>query len=114
MTIVAVPEMEAHSPDELRKEMFVCGSESMSLVLPDSVLVWKIRSIPPVSYWSVRCVEEFCTDRSCTCAANAMQRETKAPEEPSRVVIMPNLQAVMNSLRPSTFSLMETLSMFLA
>lgn len=45
-------------------------------------------------------------------AANAMQRDTRAPEEPSRVVIMPNLQAEMNSLRSSTFSLMEASSRF--
>ena len=49
---------------------------------------------------------------SFTLAANAMQRDTRAPEEPSRVVIMPNLQAEMNSLRSSTFSLMEAWSRF--
>ncbi len=47
-----------------------------------------------------------------TLAANAMQRDTRAPEEPSRVVIMPNLQAEMNSPRSSTFSLMEASSRF--
>ena len=54
MTIDDVPETEAHSPDELRKEMLMCGSESMSDVLPDSVLVWKIRSMPPFSCKYVR------------------------------------------------------------
>jgi hypothetical protein len=47
-----------------------------------------------------------------TLAANAMQRDTRAPEEPSRVVIMPNLLEEMNSLRSSTFSLMEAWSRF--
>jgi hypothetical protein len=47
-----------------------------------------------------------------TLAANAMQRDTRAPEEPSRVVIMPNLLAEMNSLRSSIFSLMEAWSRF--
>lgn len=47
-----------------------------------------------------------------TFAANAMHRETRAPEASSRVVIMPNLQEVTNSLRSSTLSLIEALSMF--
>jgi hypothetical protein len=47
-----------------------------------------------------------------TLAAKAMQRDTRAPEEPSRVVIMPNLLAEMNSLRSSIFSLMEAWSRF--
>ena len=51
---------------------------------------------------------------SGTFAANAMHLETREPVEPSRVVIMPNLQAEMNSLRSSIFSLMETSSIFLA
>lgn len=46
----ALPETDAHSPELLRKEMLMCESESMSLVLPDSVLVWKMRSMPPASY----------------------------------------------------------------
>jgi hypothetical protein len=41
-------------------------------------------------------------------ATNAMHLETKAPDKLSRVVIIPNLQEETNSLRPSTFSLMET------
>lgn len=41
-----VPETDAHSPEELRKAILICGSEVMSSVLPDSVLVWKMRSIP--------------------------------------------------------------------
>jgi hypothetical protein len=45
-------------------------------------------------------------------AANAMHLDTKAPEEPSRVVIMPNLQEETNSLRSSILSLMEASSMF--
>jgi hypothetical protein len=45
-----MPLMEAHSPEELRKEMLIWGSDSMSLVFPDSVLVWKMRSMPPLSY----------------------------------------------------------------
>ena len=50
MTISEVPDTEAHSPEELRKAMLICGSELMSEVLPDSVLVWKMRSMPPFSY----------------------------------------------------------------
>ncbi len=45
----AVPETEAHSPLLLRKEMLMWGSDDRSSVLPLSVLVWKRRSIPPVS-----------------------------------------------------------------
>jgi hypothetical protein len=50
----------------------------------------------------------------CTFAANAMHLETSCPLDPSRVVIMPNLQAEMNSERSSTFSLIEASSMFFA
>ena len=50
-----VPEMEAHSPVGLRKEMLMWGSEDRSEVLPDSVLVWKRRSMPPDS-WNVDCL----------------------------------------------------------
>lgn len=49
--IVASPDTEAHSPEELRKEMLMCGSDSMSLVLPDSVFVKKRRFTPPLSYF---------------------------------------------------------------
>lgn len=49
--IVASPDTEAHSPEELRKEMLMCGSDSMSLVLPDSVFVKKRRFRPPLSYF---------------------------------------------------------------
>ena len=51
-------------------------------------------------------------DGSNTFAAKAIHLETRAPEDPSRVVIMPNLQAETNSLRSSTLSLMEAWSMF--
>jgi hypothetical protein len=34
--------------------MLMCGSDSMSEVLPDSVLVWKMRSMPAFSYFDVR------------------------------------------------------------
>lgn len=43
-----------------------------------------------------------------------MHLETKAPEDPSRVVIMPNLHALTNSARSSTFSLMEVSSLLTA
>lgn len=43
-----------------------------------------------------------------------MHLETKDPDCPSLVVIMPNLQEVMNSERSSTFSLMETSSILAA
>lgn len=49
--IVASPDTETHSPEELRKEMLMCGSDSMSLVLPDSVFVKKRRFTPPLSYF---------------------------------------------------------------
>jgi hypothetical protein len=45
-----VPEKEAHSPELLRKEMLMWESDSISSVLPDSVLVWNRRSMPPFSY----------------------------------------------------------------
>jgi hypothetical protein len=47
--MVLVPEIDAHSPEEARNEMLIAGSEAMSLVLPDSVFVWKRRSTPPDS-----------------------------------------------------------------
>jgi hypothetical protein len=47
--MLAIPETEAHSPLLFRKEMLMCGSVERSSVLPLSVLVWKIRSMPPVS-----------------------------------------------------------------
>jgi len=43
-----------------------------------------------------------------------MHLETKAPDEPSLVVIMPNLQALTNSERSSTFSWMEVSSLLVA
>ena len=43
-----------------------------------------------------------------------MHLETKAPDEPSLVVIMPNLQALTNSERSSTFSWMEVSSLVVA
>lgn len=49
MRIDATPEMDAHSPEPLRKEMLMLGSESMLSVLPLSVFVWKIKSMPPFS-----------------------------------------------------------------
>lgn len=51
--IVASPDTEAHSPEELMKEMLMCGSDSMSLVLPDSVFVKKRRFMPPLSYFFI-------------------------------------------------------------
>ena len=41
--------MEAHSPVGFRKAMLMAGSDERSEVLPDSVLVWKRRSMPPDS-----------------------------------------------------------------
>jgi hypothetical protein len=49
VTMEAVPETEAHSPLLLRKEMLMWGSVERSLVLPDSVFVWKRRSRPSIS-----------------------------------------------------------------
>lgn len=49
-----------------------------------------------------------------TFAAKAIHLETKAPDEPSLVVIIPNLHELMNSDRSSIFSLMEVSSAFLA
>ncbi len=34
MIMEEVPLTDAHSPEELRKEMLMCGSVSMSLVFP--------------------------------------------------------------------------------
>jgi hypothetical protein len=49
-----VPEMDAHSPREFRNDMLTCGSWEMSVVFPELVLVWKIRSTPLFSYaWLV-------------------------------------------------------------
>lgn len=47
------PETEAHSPVAFRKAMLIEGSSARSSVLPDSVLVWKIRSMPPDSWREV-------------------------------------------------------------
>ena len=46
METVATPATEAHWPEESRKAMFMCGSEARESVLPDSVFVWKRRSMP--------------------------------------------------------------------
>lgn len=54
---MALPETEAHSPEELRKAMLISGSDLRSSVLPDSVFVWKRRSIPPDSWDGVRIVK---------------------------------------------------------
>lgn len=45
----AFPDSEAHSPVALQKDMLMLGSFSRSSVLPDSVFVWKMRSMPPFS-----------------------------------------------------------------
>lgn len=50
MRIDALPEMLAQSPDEERKARLMSGSACRSSVLPDSVLAWKIRSMPLPSY----------------------------------------------------------------
>lgn len=47
--MLALPDMDAHSPELLRKATLTAESEEMSSVLPDSVLVWKMRSMPPDS-----------------------------------------------------------------
>lgn len=41
--------MDAHSLEELRKEMLMCESVARSWVFPEWVLVWKRRSMPPFS-----------------------------------------------------------------
>jgi len=73
--ISEVPETEAHSPELLRKETLVWGSEMIlgemlgcgigmgswviySFVLPDSVLVWKMRSTPSPSWFLLVLVNE--------------------------------------------------------
>lgn len=43
-----------------------------------------------------------------------MHLDTNAPEDPSRVVIMPNLESLMKAERSSTFSLMEVSSLLAA
>lgn len=48
--MLALPEMEAHSPSLLRKPRLMSGSEARSSVLPLSVLAWKTRSMPLPSY----------------------------------------------------------------
>lgn len=53
VTTLAWPAMEAHSPELLIKDTFTWGSLDRSLVLPDSVFVWKRRSMPPDSYWGL-------------------------------------------------------------
>ena len=50
METLASPLREAHSPVELRKAMLIWGSDWRSSVFPDSVLVWKRRSMPPFSW----------------------------------------------------------------
>lgn len=54
------------------------------------------------------------TSQRPTLAAKAMDLDTRAPEEPSRVVIIPNLQASAKDESSSIFSLMEASSLFLA
>lgn len=56
----AVPDMEAHSPEALMKDMLTWWSLVRSSVFPDSVLVLKSRSIPPVSCTHRRRQQEAC------------------------------------------------------
>ena len=42
----AVPEILAHSPVLLRKARLISECSLRSSVLPDSVLVWKMKSMP--------------------------------------------------------------------
>lgn len=121
----ACPETDAHSPEELRKAMLMLGSEASSSVLPDSVLVWKRRSMPPFSYYlatssvpldmhetaRLEVYERFRVSER-TFAANAIHLEVICPVDESLVVIIPNLQESMKMLRSSTFSLILTWSMF--
>lgn len=46
-----IPEIEAHSPEEFKNDMFMWESVANSSVFPDSVLVWKRRVVPPFSYF---------------------------------------------------------------
>ncbi len=124
--ISALPERDAHSPDEFRKAMLMAGSWCRSSVLPDSVFVWKMRSRPPPS---CRCHRQLayllglgglvllCRDEGLvhvcwggwgelTFAARAMHLLTSRPFW-ARVVIMPNLEESMNWTRSSTLSLSE-------
>lgn len=49
--MLALPEIDAHSPELLRNARLMSGLESRSSVLPDSEFVWKTRSTPLPS-WS--------------------------------------------------------------
>jgi hypothetical protein len=80
-----------------------------------AVLLLRVRpsAITKGRCWN-RSVGGDVNERLDTFAANAMHLETSCPLVPSRVVIMPNLQAEMNSEKSSTFSLMGASSMFFA
>lgn len=59
------------------------GWGTYSSVLPDSVLVWKMRSTPPPSYFRLVLVGESNAGvERRTLAANAIHLDTKAPLEP--------------------------------
>lgn len=115
MIRLARPEMDAHSPEGLRKARLMSGSDSRSSVLPDSELAWKRRSMPLPSCLSVS-LEDWemtkhgrgrCSQRGrkkVTLAARAMQRETSRPLDAILVVIMQNLDFSTNFTRSSTFS----------
>jgi hypothetical protein len=79
VTTLAWPAIEAHSPELLMKDTFTCGSLDRSFVLPDSVFVWKRRSMPPDSYWGLVAVKykfNICNSY-LTVPAKPMQRETR-------------------------------------
>lgn len=50
---MAVPEIDAHEPELFKKETLTCESDSRSEVLPEWVFVWKMRSMPPVSFMEI-------------------------------------------------------------
>src|SRR5689334_1770364 len=106
VTMLALPLTEAQSPELVRKLMLMCESLARLSVLPDSVLVWKSRSIPPVS-WEILgqgvLLESVGGGRTHTWAANAIHLDTRFPELASRVVIILNLQFDMKWLRSWIF-----------
>ena len=113
--ISAFPEMLAHSPEGVRNATLTCSSALRSSVLPDSVLVWKIASIPLPSCYKLHSASFNKRDQddfsSLTVAARAMHRDASRLSF-VRVVNMQNLCFLMNCARSSTFSLRPGSSRF--
>jgi hypothetical protein len=112
--MVALPEMDAHSPELVMKPMLTEESSLRSSVLPDSVLVWKRRSKPFPSCYLSASHSLPAAVLWLTLAARAIALDASKSLSATCVVKRQNLVLSMNLRRSSTFSLRPALSWFFA